>query len=86
MAMDTAELRRFVGHFEGATTRLVGATLRVSFDGQDPSILVPVAPDRFWVVGDVNATVSFPGGTVRPGALVVERDGRAVRTLPEIYR
>lgn len=80
IAVDTTELARFVGRFEGATTRLEGAKLRLDLDGQGTSILAPVAPGRFWLVPDVNATVSFRGNAGKP-VLVLERDGQAVRTL-----
>jgi pimeloyl-ACP methyl ester carboxylesterase len=81
IALDAAALRRFAGRFEGATTRLEHGALWLSLDG-DTSRLVPIAPTRFWVVGDIDATVTFrlPGDA--PTALIVERGGRPVRTLP----
>jgi pimeloyl-ACP methyl ester carboxylesterase len=82
IALDSAALRRFAGRFQGATTRMDHGALRVSLDGEDPSILVPVAPSRFWVLGDIDETVSFQGDGGAPTALVVEREGRPVRTLP----
>jgi pimeloyl-ACP methyl ester carboxylesterase len=79
--MDTTELRRFVGRFEGATTRLDGTTLRVSMDGQGTSVLAPVAPGQFWVVGDMDATIRFHGDSGKPTEILVERNGLVVRTL-----
>jgi pimeloyl-ACP methyl ester carboxylesterase len=82
IALDSAALRRFAGRFQGATTRVDHGALRLSLDGEDPSMLVPVAPNRFWVLGDIDETVSFRSDGGAPTALVVEHEGRPERTLP----
>jgi pimeloyl-ACP methyl ester carboxylesterase len=76
ITVDTSALKGYVGKYAGGVTRLDHDQLLLRFDDGSDMRLVPVAPGAFYVVGSMNTVVRFGHDQ-----LVVERDGKPVRSL-----
>lgn len=77
ISADTNALMGYVGKYAGGATRLDHHRLVLRLNDGDDMKLVPVAPGAFYVVGSMNTVVRFGHDS-----LVVERDGKRVRSLP----